>query len=58
MIIGRDKEKQLLIDMVNSKEAEFIAVWGRRIGKTFLIETFFKAQDCVLFHTTGIQKGT
>ena len=28
MIIGRDKEKQLLIDMVNSKEAEFIAVCG------------------------------
>ena len=58
MIIGRDKEKQLLTEILTSKEAEFVAVWGRRrIGKTFLIETFFKAQHCIFFHTTGIQKG-
>lgn len=59
MIIGRDTEKRLLTDILNSKEAEFIAVWGRRrIGKTFLIESFFREKTCVFFHTTGIQSGT
>lgn len=58
MIIGREREKQLLTDILTSKEAEFVAVWGRRrIGKTFLIEGFFKEQRCIFFHTTGIQKG-
>jgi len=37
-IIGRDAEKKILKEMLSSKEAELIAVLGRRrVGKTFLI---------------------
>jgi len=42
MLIGRDKEKDILLDAVGSEQSEFVAVYGRRrVGKTFLIrETF------------------
>ncbi len=58
MIIGRENEQTLLSDILHSQNSEFLVVYGRRrIGKTFLIESFFLAQDCMTFHTTGIQKG-
>ncbi len=39
MLIGRKHEQSLLKLCVESKRAEFIAVYGRRrIGKTFLIK--------------------
>lgn len=42
-IIGRDKEKRILEDVWKSREAEFLAIYGRRrIGKTFLIRNFFQ----------------
>lgn len=42
MIIGRDKEKTLLLRLLESQNAEFLVVYGRRrIGKTFLIESFY-----------------
>lgn len=38
MLIGREKEKQILIDAFHSEYSQFIAVYGRRrVGKTFLI---------------------
>lgn len=38
MLIGREKEKQILIDALHSEYSQFIAVYGRRrVGKTFLI---------------------
>jgi predicted AAA+ superfamily ATPase len=41
-IIGRAKEKALLDAVRKSKEAEFIAIYGRRrVGKTFLIRHYF-----------------
>ncbi|MDO4511197.1 MAG: ATP-binding protein [Bacteroidales bacterium] len=42
MLIGREKERQVLLDSVNEEYSQFIAVYGRRrVGKTFLIrETF------------------
>ena len=41
---------------MNSKEAEFVAVYGRRrIGKTFLVKNFFKDKG-IFFHITGIQE--
>lgn len=42
MLIGREKEKEILLKATESKQSEFIAVYGRRrVGKTFLIrETF------------------
>jgi hypothetical protein len=54
-IIGREKEKGTLKKILTSKEAAFIAVYGRRrIGKTFLIRNFFKDKG-LFFHLTGIQ---
>jgi len=58
MIIGRGEEKKLLEDAYKSKKSAFIAVYGRRrIGKTFLIRTFFILKKCNFFHVTGIQEG-
>ncbi len=58
MIIGRKKELALLQKVYDSKQSEFVVVYGRRrIGKTFLIREFFSKQDCVYFQVTGMQKG-
>lgn len=55
-IIGRIKEKAKLENVYNSREAELVAIYGRRrIGKTFLIKNFYKARPCVFFHVTGIK---
>ncbi|MBO4370144.1 MAG: ATP-binding protein [Paludibacteraceae bacterium] len=41
-IIGRKKEQHLLNTLCNKKEAQLIAVYGRRrVGKTFLIKNYF-----------------
>lgn len=38
MLIGRDKEKQLLQNALSEEYSQFIAVYGRRrVGRTFLI---------------------
>lgn len=38
MLIGRDKEKQLLQNALSEEYSQFIAVYGRRrVGKTFLV---------------------
>lgn len=59
MIIGRKKEQKLLEKAYRSKEAEFITIYGRRrVGKTFLIRSFFAEKNCTFFHTTGLQKGS
>lgn len=55
-IIGRKEEQKELSAAFDSKRAEFIVVYGRRrIGKTFLIEQFFRPKKCVFFHVTGVQ---
>ncbi len=42
MIVGIEKEKRVLNDLVNSKRPEFLAVYGRRrVGKTHLIKEYF-----------------
>lgn len=52
-IIGRDAEKKVLKDMLSSKEAELIAILGRRrVGKTFLIRNYY--QKYLVFECTGI----
>jgi len=52
-IIGRKKEQDILQASLDSKKAEFIAVYGRRrIGKTFLVKQFFK--DNFDFYVSGI----
>ncbi|MGB1243606.1 MAG: AAA family ATPase, partial [Chitinophagales bacterium] len=55
--IGRNEEKEILEAALNSKEAEMIAVIGRRrVGKTYLIESVYK--DQTVFQITGLQNTT
>jgi len=57
-IVGREAEKRLLKQIVDSNEPEFLAIYGRRrVGKTFLIRQFFKNVD-FCFEITGLQSGT
>jgi uncharacterized protein len=52
-IIGRKEEMKLLDGAMKSKEAELVAVYGRRrVGKTFLIRSFL--QDHLAFELTGM----
>ncbi len=55
ILVGRDAEMKHLKSIVLSKEAEFVAVYGRRrVGKTFLVNTFF--EDKYTFKLTGLAK--
>lgn len=43
MLIGRDKEKQILQNTLYEEYSQFVAVYGRRrVGKTFLIREIFE----------------
>ena len=54
MIIGRAKEKEVLLDVLESRESEMVAVIGRRrVGKTFLVRQVYA--DLVDLEITGIQ---
>lgn len=56
-IIGRHEEKRQLERIFYSKEAEFIAVYGRRrVGKTYLIREFFSDKPCLFLQVSGIIK--
>ena len=53
-LIGREKEKEILLKAFQSKEAEMVAIVGRRrIGKTFLIRNVYQEQIDV--EVSGIQ---
>lgn len=55
-IVGRDKEMGMLAEYMQSGRPEFVAVYGRRrVGKTFLVRSFFK--DKFAFYATGIIDG-
>ncbi len=55
-IIGREAEIVILEALLHSKEAELLAVYGRRrVGKTFLIKNYF--QQHMVFSCTGQLKG-
>jgi uncharacterized protein len=55
-MIGRDKEQTILKQCLLSKEAEMIAVLGRRrVGKTYLIRNTYKEQ--IKFELVGKQNG-
>ena len=52
-IVGREKEKELLEECVQSKRPEFLAVYGRRrVGKTFLVKEYF--DNHFAFYATGV----
>lgn len=58
-IIGRKHEQEKLEKAFLSKRAEFIAVYGRRrVGKTFLIRSFFSKKEAIFFQVSGIHKGS
>jgi len=55
-MIGRKKEIESIKWVLEKKEAQFVAVYGRRrVGKTFLVRQFFN--DDFAFYHTGLQKG-
>lgn len=57
MIIGRTEELQLLDKLLLSKEAELLVIYGRRrIGKTYLINNFFK-EKTLFFEWVGKSGG-
>ena len=54
-LVGRKQEIAHLASIVESKEAEFVVVYGRRrVGKTFLVNSFF--HDQYSFKLTGLAK--
>ncbi|MGC4102295.1 AAA family ATPase [Ferruginibacter sp.] len=56
-LIGREIEKEILGNLLKSKSAEFLAVYGRRrVGKTYMIETYFKGN--ITFHLTGMYQAS
>lgn len=57
-IIGRKEEIHTLKEMLSSKQAEFLAIYGRRrVGKTFLIRNFFEQEEVIFFDVTGSKDG-
>lgn len=53
--IGREKEVGILESLLKSDEAQFLAIYGRRrVGKTYLINHFFKEKG-LYFEITGIK---
>ncbi len=57
-LTGRSEEQNILKAFYGSKRAEFLAVYGRRrVGKTFLIKSYFDSQSCIFLKVTGVQQG-
>ncbi|MBS0351476.1 MAG: AAA family ATPase [Proteobacteria bacterium] len=59
-IIGRKEELGKLSRILESRDPEFLALYGRRrIGKTFLIRNFFVDKDNIIFFdVTGEKKAS
>jgi uncharacterized protein len=56
-IVGREKEKEKLDRILQSNQAEFLAVYGRRrVGKTFLIRQHLKKH--IVFDFSGTKEGS
>lgn len=54
-ITGRDREIEKLSEFYNSNKSEFMAIYGRRrIGKTYLINKYFKQKKCCFFSASGL----
>ncbi|MBL6988313.1 MAG: AAA family ATPase [Bacteriovoracaceae bacterium] len=57
-IIGREKSKKILRDILNSDNSEFLAIYGRRrIGKTFLVREMFRDIRNILYMEVTGKKG-
>ena len=56
-LIGREKEKSIFKKIIDSKEAEFLVVYGRRrVGKTYIIQHCCSKVDYYL-ECTGMKNG-
>ena len=56
-IIGREAEKELLLEIIKSTDPELVAVYGRRrVGKTFLIRNMLEKQ--LAFEYSGVHNAT
>ena len=56
-IIGRKFEQALLKEAIDNDKSELIALYGRRrIGKTYLIREYFKAN--LVFEMSGLFGGS
>ena len=53
-LVGRENETKKLDVLLQSPQAEFLAIYGRRrVGKTFLIRQYLKHH--IVFDITGTQ---
>lgn len=53
MLIGREREQQLLMDAYKARNSEFVAIYGRRrVGKTYLVREVFGSK--VTFSHAGL----
>jgi len=51
-LIGRESEKKILLDVLQSEDSQLMAVIGRRrVGKTFLVRNVYKKQ--IIFEFSG-----
>jgi uncharacterized protein len=56
-LVGREEETSILQQLLSSKQAEFIALYGRRrVGKTYLVQQYCTKQGIYL-ECTGIKDG-
>ena len=56
MIVGRNKEQEILREAYESEYSQFVAVYGRRrVGKTFLVRETFDYQ--FTFEHSGVAQG-
>ena len=56
-MIGRHEEIKTLNEVMNRREAQFVAVYGRRrVGKTYLIRQYFGNRFC-FYHTGTANEG-
>jgi len=56
-MIGRKKELDILADVYSTQKPALLAVFGRRrVGKTYLIRSFFEGK--IDFELTGLKDGT
>ena len=57
MFIGREKQQQELLNLLQSDESQFCAIYGRRrIGKTYLVMQTFNGQFA--FVHSGLNKAS
>lgn len=55
-ILAREREQQILEELLTSGRPEFLAVYGRRrVGKTYLVKNYCEDRG-VFFHITGVVK--